>query len=65
MLPVVWLDSAVEDLQSILDFVAEANPQAAYKLAAQLIEDADNLGVLPAFCRRNIGEAVSRARMSL
>ena len=50
MLPVVY--SAVEDLQSIVDFVAEANPQAAYKLAAQLIEDADNLGVLPAQYRR-------------
>jgi toxin ParE1/3/4 len=52
MLPVVWLDSAVEDLGSIVAFIAEVNLQAADRLAAQLIEDADNLGVLPAQYRR-------------
>ena len=52
MLPVVWLDSAVEDLQTIVDFVADANPDAARRLVARLIEDADNLAVLPAQYRR-------------
>jgi toxin ParE1/3/4 len=52
MLPVVWLDTAVHDLQCIADFIAEANPAAAYQLADQLIEDADNLGALPATYRR-------------
>ena len=52
MLPVVWLDSAVADLRTIVQFIAEANPDAARRLAAQFIEDADNLAVLPAQCRR-------------
>ena len=52
MLPVVWLDTAVDDLQCIIDFIAEANPATAYQLADHLIEDADNLGALPATYRR-------------
>lgn len=48
MLPVVWLDSAVADLQTIVDFIAGADPEAARRLAMQFIEDADNLAVLPA-----------------
>ena len=46
MLSVVWLDSAVADLRTIVEFIAEANPDAARRLAAQFIEDADNLAVL-------------------
>lgn len=52
MLPVVWLDSAVADLQTIVDFIAGADPEAARRLAMQFIEDADNLAVLPAQYRR-------------
>jgi plasmid stabilization system protein ParE len=47
MLPVVWLDDALQDLDQIVGFIAERNPHAAYALAAQLTEDADTLGSYP------------------
>ncbi|WP_310610062.1 type II toxin-antitoxin system RelE/ParE family toxin [Limnohabitans sp.] len=52
MQSVVWLDTAVNDLDCIVAFIAKTNPAAATKLAAQLIEDADNLGIFPAHYRR-------------
>ncbi len=52
MLPVVWLDCALQDLQAITEFVAEFNPVAAQQLVDRLIADADSLGVLPAQYRR-------------
>lgn len=52
MLPVVWLDSALHDLQTITEFIAESNPVAAQQLVDRLIEDADSLGVFPAQYRR-------------
>jgi plasmid stabilization system protein ParE len=60
MLPVVWLDSAVEDLQSIVGFIAEANPQAASKLAGQVIEMPTTLAFYP----RSIGAVVWPVRMN-
>jgi len=52
MLPVVWLNSALQDLQAITEFIAESNPAAAQHLVNRLIEDADSLGALPARYRR-------------
>ena len=52
MLPVVWLESADEDLNAIVAYIRERNPTAALSLAERLIEDADNLGILPAHYRR-------------
>lgn len=52
MLPVVWLESADEDLQAIVSYIRERNPSAALALAERLIEDADNLGLLSALYRR-------------
>ncbi|MFN5348173.1 MAG: type II toxin-antitoxin system RelE/ParE family toxin [Polaromonas sp.] len=52
MLPVVWLDCALQDLQAITEFIAESNPTAAQRLVDRLIEDADSLGVLPVQYRR-------------
>ena len=52
MLPVVWLNSALQDLQAITEFIAESNPAAAQHLVNRLIEDADSLGALPAQYRR-------------
>ncbi len=52
MLPVVWLDVALQDLQAITEFIAESNPAAAQHLVDRLIEDADSLGILPVQYRR-------------
>jgi len=52
MLPVVWLDCALQDLQAITEFIAEHNPVAAQRLVDRLIEDADSLGDLPVRYRR-------------
>ncbi len=54
MQSVVWLDTALEDLDCIVAFIAKSNPMAAAKLASQLIEDADNLGIF----RPTIAEVV-------
>jgi toxin ParE1/3/4 len=51
MLPVVWLDSAADDLKIIIEFIAERNPVAAAKLASQLIDDADRLSFMPSIYR--------------
>lgn len=51
MLPVVWLDSAVDDLTIIIAFIAERNPVAAAKLSNQLIDDAERLGFMPSIYR--------------
>ena len=52
MLPVVWLDVALQDLKAITEFIAESNPAAAQHLVDRLIEDADSLGILPVQYRR-------------
>ena len=52
MRPVVWLDSALQDLQAITEFIAESNPVAAQNLVDRLVEDADSLGTLPVQYRR-------------
>ncbi len=52
MLPVIWLESALEDLARITQFIAERNPQAALKLSQRLIEDAESLGSIPIFYRQ-------------
>jgi len=51
MLPVVWLESALDDLGAITEYIADRNPAAASKLNAQLQEDAELLGQLPAIFR--------------
>ncbi len=52
MLPVIWLDSALEDSARITQYIAERNPQAAVKLSKRLIEDAESLGNTPIFYRQ-------------
>lgn len=49
---VVWLDTALEDLLIIGEFIAERDPLAARRLVDRLVEDADALGLLPAQYRR-------------
>ena len=49
---VVWLDSALEDLRIIAEFIAELDPNAAHLLVARLVDDADALGLLPAQYKR-------------
>ncbi len=52
MLKVLWLESALEDLSVIAEFIAERDARAARRLVARLIDDADALAVLPAQYRR-------------
>lgn len=49
---VVWLDTAVDDLHAIAEFIAEHDPLAARRLVERLLDDADSLGLLPAQYRR-------------
>ena len=42
----VYTDVAIEDLKRLREFIAEHNPSAASKIAAELI---DKLSLLPAF----------------
>ena len=44
MLPVVWLESARQDISRITAYIADSNPNAAYKLNAKLRDDAEILG---------------------
>ena len=43
MLPVVWLESALQDISRITAYIADSNPNAAYKLNAKLRDDAEFL----------------------
>jgi toxin ParE1/3/4 len=52
MLPVVWLECALQDLHAITEFIADSNPVAAQLLVDRLLEAADSLAVLPARYRR-------------
>ena len=52
MLPVVWIETALQDMAAITDYIADRNPSAATKLNARLQEDAELLGELPALFRR-------------
>ena len=52
MLPVIWLESALEDLARITQYIAERNPQAAQNLSQRLIEDAECLGSIPIYYRQ-------------
>ncbi len=49
---VAWLESALEDLQAIAEFIAERDPNAVRRLVGRLIDDADALALLPAQLRR-------------
>ena len=49
---VVWLDSAIEDLHVIAEFIADRDPLAARRLVDRLVDDADALALLPAQYRR-------------
>jgi toxin ParE1/3/4 len=44
MLPIVWLDSALDDLSSITEYIADKTPKAAYQLNDKLRDDAELLG---------------------
>ena len=46
MLPVVWLDSADDDLKIIIEFIAERNPIAAAKLRHRLPNHSSGRGNL-------------------
>ena len=52
MIPVVWLEPALEDLAAITHYIADRNPRAASNLLLRLQEDAEALGGLPATYRR-------------
>ena len=52
MFPVIWLDSALEDLEAITEYIAESNVAAAQQLLDRLLQDADSLGILPVQYRR-------------
>lgn len=52
MLPVIWLETALDDLGTITEYIAERNPSAAIRLNARLQEDAELLGKLPVLFRR-------------
>ena len=52
MLPVVWIETALQDLAVITEYIADRTPAAATKLNARLQEDAELLGELPALFRR-------------
>jgi toxin ParE1/3/4 len=52
MLQVVWLDTALDDLAQITQYIAERNPQAAIALNERLQADAGMLAELPATYRR-------------
>lgn len=49
---VVWLDSALQDLLAIAEFIADRDPLAARRLVDRLVDDADSLALLPAQYRR-------------
>lgn len=51
-LPVIWLDTALQDLVQISRYIANRNPQAARDMADRLIADADTLGAMPITYRR-------------
>jgi toxin ParE1/3/4 len=44
MLPIVWLDSALNDLSRITEYIADRNPKVAYQLNDKLRDDAELLG---------------------
>ena len=43
MMPVVWLEEAVQDLKTIGTFIAEDNPSAAYRVLTKIKASADSL----------------------
>jgi plasmid stabilization system protein ParE len=45
---VIWSDIAIADLQGIRAYIAQFNPQAASRIALELIEAAESLAELPA-----------------
>jgi toxin ParE1/3/4 len=51
MLPVVWLESAADDLAAIATYIGERNPQAARALSERLLAAADLLGSRPVLYR--------------
>ena len=44
MLPIVWLNSALEDLSRITEYIADKPPKATYKLNEKLRDDSELLG---------------------
>ena len=52
MLPVIWLESALDDVVRITQYIAQRNPQAARNLSQRLIEDAETLGAQSIYYRQ-------------
>jgi plasmid stabilization system protein ParE len=44
---IIWSDRAIADLQGIRAYIAQFNPAAAARIAAQLIAAAESLSTLP------------------
>jgi addiction module RelE/StbE family toxin len=44
---VVWTDSAIANLKELCEYIAQDNPDAARKLALELVEHAESLCSLP------------------
>ena len=44
---VVWTDPAIADLKGLCDYIANDNPDAAQKLALEVVEHAEGLGTFP------------------
>jgi toxin ParE1/3/4 len=52
MTDVIWLDEALEDLKSIGNYIAQDNPQAAYKVLLTIKSTADALAEQPLVGRK-------------
>lgn len=60
---VVWTDSAVAELETIIAYIAAENPTAATRLARRLVALADSLGQFPH--RRRAAEENAREMPSV
>src|SRR6266581_1940381 len=65
---IVFSEPAIEDLENIVRFIAQDNPQAAARFGAKLIESVRNLAAFPRFGRvvpekndENIREIIFKA----
>lgn len=47
MLPLIWLDEALDDLESIIDFIEAHNPTAAQRLGSAVRDTAERLPAHP------------------
>ena len=47
MLPVVWANAALADIQRIRSYIADFNPYAAHDMALRILETGDGLAMFP------------------